>query len=216
MKMTKMIFVRHGQSEANLARVFAGQTDTVLTDLGKLQAERTAQFLRDYPIDVIYASDLTRAMQTAVPTAKAHGIGIIPNEQLREIDAGDWENVSYDELMKRFSESYGVWRNDCGRAHPENGESVAALSARILREVERLAALHRGQCVAIFSHATPLRALCAYWEGLSSDGISAVTFCPNASVSVVDYFEDGSVQVHLRGFDGHQGDLSTSLAKGIV
>lgn len=216
MKMTKMIFVRHGQSEANLAHVFAGHSDTVLTELGKRQAERTALFLKDYKIDAIYASDLTRAMQTAIPTAKSQGVGIVPREELREIYAGAWENLPYETLMRDFSDSYAMWRNDCGRAHPENGESVIALSERIYREVDRIACMHRGQCVAIFSHATPIRLLRALWEGYPAEELSNVAFCSNASVSVVDYLDDGSYDVKLCGYDEHQGDLSTSLAKGIV
>ena len=214
--MTKMIFVRHGQSQANLDRVFAGQTDTVLTELGKLQAERTALLLKDYQIDAIYSSDLTRAMQTAIPTAKTQGLGIIPSEELREINAGDWENLPYEVLMRDFEESYAVWRNDCGRAHPENGESVVALSERIYCAVDQIARQHEGQCVAIFSHATPIRLLRARWEGYAPEDAAQVAFCSNASVSVVEYAADGSFEVVLCGYDAHQGDLSTGLAKGIV
>lgn len=216
MNMTKMIFVRHGQSVANLERIFAGHTDTPLTEQGLLQAERTAKFLSDYPIDAIYASDLTRAMQTAAPTARQHGLAVNPDRELREIFAGDWEGVAYGVLMERFSESYATWRTDCGRAHPENGESVVALAHRIYREVDRLAEQHRGGCVAIFSHATPIRALRARWEGYPPEELARVAFCSNASVSVVDYFDDGGFSVELCGYDGHQGELATGLAKGIV
>jgi len=215
--MTKMIFVRHGQSEANLAKIFAGHTDIPLTELGRCQAENTARFLKDYPIDVIYASDLLRAMQTAEPTAQMHGLEIIPNERLREIYAGDWEGVSFSDLLEKYPKEFGdVWRNDCGRAHPENGESVLALSERIYAEVDRLAALHRGGCVAIFSHATPIRLLCARWQGYPAVDVSKVTFCGNASVSVIDYEDDGSYTVHLCGYDGHQGSLSTCFERGSV
>lgn len=216
MKMTKMIFVRHGQSVANLEKVFAGHTDTVLTELGHKQAACTAEFLRDYPIDAIYASDLTRAMQTAAPTAAAHGLEVIPDVFLREVFAGDWEGLPYETLMERFSESYTVWRTDCGRAHPENGESVVELSRRICGEVERIAKAHPDGCVAIFTHATPIRALCARWAGYAAEDIARVSFCPNASVSVVDYLDDGTFTVHLCGYDGHQGENSTGLLKGIV
>lgn len=214
--MTTLIFVRHGQSEANLQRVFAGHTDIPLTELGKRQAERTAEFLREYPIERIYASDLLRAMQTAEPTAVSKGLEIIPTQGMREIFAGDWEGKPYEELMRLFPESYGTWRTDCGRAHPENGESVIELSRRIYREVDRIVAENRGKCVAIFTHATPIRLLRAKWEGYPPEELSRVMFCSNASVSVVEYREDGSTNVLLCGYDGHQGDLATRFAKGIV
>ena len=214
--LTTLIFVRHGQSEANLQKVFAGHTNTPLTELGHRQAERTAAFLKEYPISHIYASDLDRAMQTAEPTAKSHGLSVIPDPWMREIYAGEWEGRLYEDLMRDFSKSYETWRKDCGRAHPEGGESVVALSARIYAEVERILQKHKGECVAIFTHATPIRLLRAKWEGYPPEELSQVEFCANASVSVVDYEDDGSFHVRLCGYDAHQGELSTSLAKGIV
>ena len=104
--MTTVIFVRHGQSTANLERVFAGHTDAPLTDLGHKQAENTAKFLKNYPICAIYSSDLARSMQTAEPTGKLHHLPVIPDKELREIYAGEWEGRSYDELMEKYG-----WRN---------------------------------------------------------------------------------------------------------
>ncbi len=215
--MTTLIFVRHGQSEANLARVFAGHTDIPLTEQGHRQAENTARFLADYPISKIYSSDLTRAMQTAEPTAHMHHLSIIPDECLREIYAGEWEGQRYEDLMTgAYSESYRTWREDCGRAHPEGGESVAALAERIYRETDRILAENRGGCVAVFSHATPIRTLCARWQGLPVEALSRVSFVPNASVTVVDYADDGTHILRLCGYDAHQGALSTAFKKGIV
>ena len=214
--MTTLIFVRHGQSTANLEKVFAGQTDVPLTELGRRQAQRTADFLKDYPISQIYASDLTRAMQTAAPTAASHGLAIVPNQNLREIFAGDWEGRAYEELMQNYSQSYGLWRTDCGRAHPENGESVSDLAKRVYAEVDRILERNRGSCVAIFTHATPLRLLRAAWEGYPPEELSSVEFCSNASVSVVDYEDDGKFTVRLCSYDAHQGELSTHFAKGVV
>ncbi|MBQ9773656.1 MAG: histidine phosphatase family protein [Clostridia bacterium] len=214
--MTTLIFVRHGQSVANLDRVFAGHTDTPLTALGHQQAENTARFLKDYPIEAIYSSDLSRAMETAAPTARMHGIPIRPDAQMREIFSGEWEGRLYEDLMREYSESYTLWREDCGHAHPEGGESVLELSERIYAETDRIVRAHRGSCVAVFSHATPIRLLCARWQGVSVAELYRVPFVPNASVSVVDVADDGSVTVRLLGYDAHQGELSTSLVKGIV
>ena len=214
--MTTVIFVRHGQSTANLERVFAGHTDASLTDLGHKQAENTAKFLKNYPIGAIYSSDLARSMQTAEPTAKSHGLPIIPDRALREIFAGEWEGRSYDELMEKYAESYTTWRTDCGRAHPEGGESTLELGARIYREVDRLIDAHKGECFAIFTHATPIRLMRAKWEGYPPEELKNVEFCANASVSVVEYDENGTANVLLCGYDEHQGDIATRFAKGSI
>ena len=214
--MTTVIFVRHGQSTANLECIFAGHTDAPLTELGKIQAENTAKFLQNYPICAIYSSDLARSMQTALPTARLHNLPIVPDCELREIFAGEWEGRSYDELMEKYSDSYTTWRTDCGRAHPEGGESTLELGTRIYRDVERLMELHRGKCFAIFTHATPIRLMRAKWEGYPPEELKNVEFCANASVSVVEYDDNGNTNVLLCGYDEHQGDIATRFVKGSI
>lgn len=160
---TTLIFVRHGQSKSNLAKIFTGHLDTELTPLGIWQAEATAQFLKEYPITQIYASDLTRVIQTAEPTARLHHLPIQKDPALREIYAGDWEGKSYEQLKIQYPESYRTWLEDLGHACPDGGESTVALAARIHAEVERLLNRHRGECIALFSHATPARAMGCQW-----------------------------------------------------
>lgn len=213
---TTLIVVRHGQSEGNVARRFMGQTETALTETGREQAKRTAEFLKDYPITRIYASDLSRAMDTAGPTAELHGLPIESTPRLREINAGDWEGLPFDELNTTFAESYTTWRCDIGRAHPENGESVAALFKRVNDFVKEILERHRGECVALFTHATPVRMMAAEWYGYSLEGAAQVQFCPNASVSIVEYEDDGSHRIVFYGYDAHQGDLASRLPRNIV
>ena len=83
--MTRFIFVRHGQSIGNLTGRFLGQYDGALTDLGRRQAERAAEFLRDERIDEAFASDLSRAYETGKIIAEPHGIIPVPDKALREI-----------------------------------------------------------------------------------------------------------------------------------
>ena len=214
--MTTFIFVRHGQSRANLERIFAGHTDTPLTDLGHKQAQNTARFLEQYPIEKIYSSDLLRSMQTAEPTARHFGLPVIPDCEMREIYAGEWEGKLYEDLMKEYHEEYETWIKNCGCAHPNGGESVAELGERIYSECDRLLAENQGKCVAVFSHATPIRLLSARFQNVPVEQLFQVPFAPNASVTVVEYDEEGNFTLKLSGYDGHQGELSTSLAKGIV
>ena len=91
-----------------------------------------------------------------------------------------------------------------------------ALSKRIYAEIDRIVSENSGKCVAIFTHATPIRLLRAKWEGYPPEELSQVMFCSNASVSVVEYGEDGRANVILCGYDEHQGDLATRFAKGVV
>ena len=214
--MTTLIFVRHGQSESNLAKVFTGQGKTKLTPLGRAQAERTAEYLRDFPISRIYASDLDRATETASPTAKFFDLEVVPNAALREICAGEWEGKPYEVLKRDYPNSYRVWLEDLGRAHPEGGESVNELYHRVNCEIERLVALHQGECIALFSHATPARALGCKWFGFEPQDMAKVPWATNASVSIAEYDDDGSFRVIQYGYDAHQGDTATALPKGLA
>ena len=214
--MTTLIFVRHGQSESNLAKVFTGQGDTKLTALGREQAARTAEYLKRFPISHVYASDLQRTMETAEPTARVHGLPIIPNRELREIFAGEWEGKPYDEIRQTYGESYRIWLEDLGKAHPEGGESVLDLYQRVNAEIDRLITLHRGECIAVFSHATPARALACKWFGYAPEDMAKVPWATNASVSVAEYGDDGSFRVVQYGYDEHQGDTATRFPKGQV
>jgi broad specificity phosphatase PhoE len=214
--LTTVIFIRHGQSTANLACLFAGHTDVALTELGHKQAENTANFLKNYPISAIYSSDLERSMQTAAPTGKMHNLPVIPDRALREIFAGEWEGRAYEELLEKYTQSFNTWRFDCGRAHPEGGESTVELGTRIYREVDRLIEKHKGECFAIFTHATPIRLMRAKWEGYPPEELKNVEFCANASVSVVEYDDNGNTNVLLYGYDEHQGDIATRFAKGSI
>ena len=99
--MTRILLVRHGESAANGKGFFAGHLDIDLSELGYRQAESTANYIAEkYNVDAVYSSDLMRASHTAEVIAKKIGISIQTNENLREIFAGDWQGLTFDELQK--------------------------------------------------------------------------------------------------------------------
>ena len=214
--MTTLIVVRHGQSVSNLEKRFTGQFETPLTELGHEQAEATARYLDGFRIDRIYASDLSRAMDTARHTAVRQGLEVIPEKGFREIDAGLWETREYSFLWNTYRESYDKWLHDIGRAHPDGGESVLELSARVLAALDRVVSENRGKTVAVFTHATPVRMMGCKWFGFDPTDAPKVPFCTNASVSIVEYEDDGSFRLVEYGYDEHQGEHKTKLPKGLV
>lgn len=214
--MTTLIVVRHGQSMGNLERRFVGHGDAPLTPLGHRQAELTADFLSRYPIERIYSSDLPRAIQTAQPTADRLHLSIFPDRQLREIYAGAWEGLPYDTLDERYAASYHTWKTDVGHGHPEGGESVEELSHRIYGEVDRLLREEKGHCIALFTHATPVRLMACRWFGYAVEDAAKVPWCGNASISVIHYGEDGECRIELYGGEEHLGELASSFTKGAI
>jgi len=212
---TTLIFVRHGESGANGKGFFAGQLDIDLSARGRQQAELTAQYIRSRAqVDAIYASDLLRAYHTAAPIAQACDVEIIKTEQLREIYAGEWQGLHFDELQVQYADSYGIWLQDIGRAHPVNGESVAALSERIWCCVNGILQKEQGKTAVIVTHATPLRTLLCRLKGMTLDQMKAVPWVSNASVTVVRV-EDGIWHLEEIGADAHLSQLKTQFPANV-
>ena len=211
---TKFIMIRHGFSVANNEKRFAGHSDFPLTDLGKIQAERCAEALKDEKIDVIYASDLSRAFETAVPIARSHKLEIVPHKGLREIFAGEWEGKAFSELEEEYPESFGVWKNDLANAHPDGGESICQLYNRILATMKELANENEGKTICIATHATPVRSVCTASMGLDCAGMSKIGWSANASISIFEY-EDGKFTALEASRTEHLGDLTTKLPKNV-
>ena len=212
--MTRFIMIRHGFSVANNEKKFAGHSDFPLTEMGKKQAEKCAEALKNEHIDAIYASDLSRAFETAIPVAKAHGLTVVPHKGLREIFAGEWEGKTFDELEVKFAESYGTWKNDIGHAHPDCGESVAELYDRILTTLDEIARDNEGKTVCIATHATPIRAVCTAAKGFLADKMSEVSWTVNASISLFEY-ENGRFTAVYTSKTDHLGDLTTKLPTNV-
>lgn len=203
--MTTLIFVRHGQSEGNLKKIFTGQLDIPLTELGRAQAQRTAEYLcANYSIDAIYSSDLQRSMGTAIATARRLSLEVIPEVGLREYYVGDWEGVYFEEIPKRFPTEHWAWRNDFASFHPHGGESADEFSQRIFQTVDRIVSENEGKCVAIFTHATPIRLMRGRAEGLSMGETHGIPSGPNAAISIIEFDEDQNPRLVLYGYAEHQ------------
>lgn len=183
MKKTTVYLIRHGQSESNLAKFFAGQMNVNLSELGHAQAERTSEYLSKIPVDVIWSSDLNRAYQTAQHTAEKKGLEIHTSPKLREIFAGEWEGKSTAEMKNDPESGYQTWLYNIGAVQTPGGESVMEVQARFVPEVERIMRKNEGKTIFIFCHATPIRLLRAAWEGVSAEEIKDIPRVANSSVT---------------------------------
>ncbi len=213
--MTSLYILRHGQSLGNIDNIFLGHTDWELTELGKKQAEYVINFFRDIKIDKIYSSDLVRAIQTVTPTAKAKNLEIIGRENLREIYAGKWEMLSFDEIDEAYPEMWGIWK----RADGENlelpdGESAKELTDRICLEIEKLSKQNDGKTILITTHAMAIRCFTNKVLGRSLSELCGTHWVPNASVSHFVY-ENGEFKIDFLGNAEHLGNLVTVLPKGV-
>ena len=213
--MTKLYFIRHGESVSNLITQFAGSLDMPLTEKGREQAILTADFLRDVPFSAVYASDLSRAFDTGLAVAQVQNIPLHKTSQLREIFAGDWEGKRYSELERTYADSYGVWRRQIGLAQCPNGETVAQLQDRIRAYLDEIVRNHRNETICIATHATPIRVMECMWTHTPLEQMHTIPWVSNASVTIAEYDDNGVGTLIMRDLHDHLGALHTVLAKNV-
>ena len=205
--MTTLILIRHGESSANRDRIFAGNYDAELAELGIVQAKATAKYIKEnYKIDKLYSSNLKRAYSTAKEISEALGLEIIINPKIREISAGKWEGVKFDEIGALYPEDFAVWRENIGASRCTDGESVYELGQRIMAALTEIAKNDDGKTVAIATHATPIRVSQCIIEHGNLDNMTDVPWVSNASLTIYRYdkgewnIEAVSLDAHLEGY----------------
>jgi probable phosphoglycerate mutase len=151
----EILLVRHGESQpaypGSPFPLADGRADPELAPEGAEQAERVTQRLAAQRIDAIYVTSLRRTVQTARPLARR--LGLVPNveRQLREVGLGDWETIFRQKVAENGPLAQRMWAEGRWDVIP-GAESAAAFAARVRGAIERVAAAHPDQRVAVFTH----------------------------------------------------------------
>jgi probable phosphoglycerate mutase len=156
---TRIVAIRHGETDWNVDTRIQGQLDIGLNDNGRWQAERLASALADERLDAVYASDLARAHDTAHAIAAPAGLVVRLDAGLRERGFGCFEGKSYAEIEQRFPLEAQRWRRRDLQFAPEGGEVLSVFVERALVAVASIAARHRGGHIAVVTHGGVLDAL---------------------------------------------------------
>ena len=213
--MTKLILIRHGQSEANLEGRFAGFYDAPLTALGEKQAALSGAYVAEhYKVSRVYASDLKRAYFTGKAAADACGVEILSEPRLREISAGVWEGMLFADIVEKYAEDFDRFLKDPGNAYATGGETVSEMSARVMEALLEIAERHEGETVVLASHATPIRAIQTMVTYGELPRMKELPWVSNASVSVLNY-ENGKFEFELISYDDHLAGIITELPKAV-
>ena len=171
--MTTILLARHGETDWNRERRWQGWADPPLNDTGRAQARELADRLRDTPFDAVYSSDLRRAHETAEIVAAPHGVPVVADERLREVDIGSWSGLLHSEVEERYPD--GV--------RPD-GETREEHAARVISAVEEIARENLGRRILIVTHGGSIRAL----RGGAADVPSA--WIPNCEVFELHFRDD--------------------------
>lgn len=168
---TRIIAVRHGETAWNADSRMQGQIDIPLNATGRWQAQRLARALADEPLDAIYASDLSRAFDTAQTVAALTGNTVVADIGLRERAFGHFEGEIYTGIETRWPEQAARWRARDVEFAPDGGESLREFHARTVDAAARLAAAHAGGTVLLVAHGGVLDCLYRAATGIALDVI---------------------------------------------
>lgn len=156
---TRVLAVRHGETDWNAQLRIQGHTDIALNERGLWQAARLAHALQDAGVQVIYSSNLLRAHQTALAVAHRVGLKVQHDAGLRERHFGEFEGLTFDEIEQRLPEEAMRWRHREPGFAPGGGESLQDFYARCVGACSTLAARHPGQTVLLVAHGGVLDCL---------------------------------------------------------
>ncbi len=184
--MTRLIIVRHAESEHNLLNKIQGHHDSRLSARGVRQARRLARRIKRLKIDKIYSSDLGRAYATTLEVTKHTKLPIVRDPFLREILLGDWEGMTPEEVDKLYDKGYQRWLKKPSACLIPKAEKIGHFRNRVTRRVREIARKNRGKTVLIVTHGGVITALLADWLGAEFDHLLLNLSIDNTSLTVVD------------------------------
>ncbi|PYS49069.1 MAG: histidine phosphatase family protein [Acidobacteria bacterium] len=208
MNATRVLLIRHGQSEGNAEGRFGGHTATPLSLRGRLQAEATALALSSENLTAIYSSDLSRAIETAMPLARLTGLDVEQTDAFRERGVGVMEGLTFEEAAAEHPEEYAALIRRDFEHILLGGESYRQMLKRAADKLDQAIARNRGGRLAVFSHTGTICILALHLMGaLNAPELRPVWISTaNCGIARFELRSDGFVRVlalndtrHLEG-----------------
>lgn len=203
---TRLYLVRHGATQLTAEDKFSGSVGVDLSDEGRAQAAALAERLAHDQIGAIYASPLSRTMDTAKIIAAPHGLTPISSDGLREIAHGHWEGMTRKEVETRFAQEYATWESDPFTFAPEGGESGISVLARALPVIREIVVKHEGQNVLLVSHKATLRLLLSSLLGFDARGYRDRLDQAPACLNILDFKDPVRARLMLFNDISHYAD----------
>ena len=150
--MSRIILVRHGETEWNKEEVFRGRIDVKLNSTGLSQAEETGKALSGEAIQVVYTSPLSRAHDTARKIIHFQDAPVVIEDSFTDLDFGEWQGLPLSEVRERYSDIYRRWKDEPHLVKFSGGESLREVSERSKSALQKLILEHPEETCAIVSH----------------------------------------------------------------
>jgi broad specificity phosphatase PhoE len=184
----KLILIRHGETLSNKEKRVQGKSDVELSTVGIEQAHLLALSLKDYPIEAIYTSPLKRAIQTMEIINEFHQKELHTDQDLMEMDYGDFEGVSFKKIMDVEKDFIDQWMTDPATVKMPNGESLTQLQERAWGALKKI--INKKENALVVSHNFTIATIICRIKNISlNEFVSACV--GNASKTIVSVEKDG-------------------------
>jgi broad specificity phosphatase PhoE len=190
--MTRLLLIRHGETDWNHEGRWHGQLDVPLNARGEQQAERLAELLEDQPVQAVYSSDLQRAVETARRLANDKSVPLVLDHRLREIDQGKWQGLRVADIMEMYGPEYQSGWRDSLDGGPPGGETARQVQERALQAVAEIVRRHPDETVAVVSHGFTIAMVRLHFIGLPIQEVRPL-IPKNGEIAVLDVPNDFSV-----------------------
>jgi len=165
--MTKILLIRHGDTDWNVGEIFRGRADIELNETGIKQAELVAKYLEDVSLEAVYMSPLKRALKTAEIIAGPHNANVTSSQELIDFDYGEWQGLPNDTVKERYKALYDGWLNNPHLVEMPKGESLDDVRKRSVSLVNQVITRYEGT-VALVSHRVILKVIICALLGLDN------------------------------------------------
>jgi broad specificity phosphatase PhoE len=199
----RLILIRHGETLWNRENRIQGHADIELSDHGRTQIQKLAHSLKEERINAIYSSPLKRAYETAQAIARLHDMDIKIEQNLRELNHGDFESLTIQELQEKHDLFVKQWIEDPASVVMPNGESLSQVDTRVWKVIRNIMEISKDALVV--SHGMAIMTiLCRIQNQPLSQGRNV--FVGMASKTVVE-FENGQGIIKLFNDTSHLKDM---------
>lgn len=170
MNTKKIYLVRHGAVSSDGEKRYIGQTDLPLNDNGRKQVARLRDQLSGVPFNLIYCSDLVRSVSTAEIICEKQELKPLVIKDLREIDMGLWDGLSFQEVVRLYPGEFEKRGSDIVNYAPPKGESFALCAVRVMAALDNILAAGQGN-ILIVGHAGVNRIIISWALGLPMENM---------------------------------------------
>jgi len=193
---TRIYLIRHGEVEGADTPRYNGQADVLLTPRGQEQYLRMKERLAGERITACYTSDLTRCAWGAEAICTHFNLQPSRTADLRELHIGDWEGLTWQELVSRYPEEWQARLGDIVHYRVTGGENLLDVNARVMPVIDRIVGAHRGEEVLVVGHGGVNRVILLNAIGAPLSALFNIeqNYC---CLNIIDYYADGKTVVKL-------------------